>query len=235
MEGESRGRIPSVDLHEVHERMQTKLETRIPKRFKFWAVLKTAFQFVISLYSLSFIMKSKFFVPGRFDATVWSKEWLACFYLPQAVFELGDLFVEVWMLSREKSREHMPWDSIMHHSAAASYGLYIYTYQDTLSHTFLGLACAALSCQFIGPLYTMYRLRYRFRTLGLLLLTVQLLYRCPLAVVSVIRAIQHFGEAPFAHFCICMVLAYLDFKWLLWSFKIHRRLFYGENKSKKKK
>jgi len=158
-----------------------------PKRFYIWCSIRTIFQVAISFYALDFVINSNFFHPSGYQSDAWNKEHLRVMYLPQAVFELLDLLMELWMLRKENSKAHLPWDSIIHHGVSGMYALYIYVYADSLSHEFLGLAVAALSCQVIGPLYTIYRMKFRFKYLGLVILAVQLLYRCPLALVSCLR------------------------------------------------
>lgn len=128
------------------------------------------------------------------------------------------------MLRRQKSTAHLPWDSIIHHLVSAAYGFYIFLAAPTLDHGFLGLAVAAISCQVIGPLYTIHRLRWHFRYLGYMLLAVQGGYRSPLAFVSILRCIQYFHEAPWAHIFIIVVLANFDYRWTIWSYNQHLRL-----------
>mmetsp|Transcript_22370 Transcript_22370/g.63626 ORF Transcript_22370/g.63626 Transcript_22370/m.63626 type:complete len:263 (+) Transcript_22370:176-964(+) len=196
---------------------------RFPKRFLTWAATKTAIQVTVSFFSIAFIAQSNLFVPFAYDPTVWSRESIRILYLPQGLFEVGDLAVELWMLRRQKSKGHLPWDSIAHHLVSALYAFYIYTNVEHLDRGFLGLAASALACQVIGPLYTLHRLRVRWRFLPLAILTVQIIWRCPLAIVSLFRAAQYYHEAPWAHFMICTVLAYLDYRWTVWAYKLHIR------------
>lgn len=185
--------------------------------------MKTATQLTVSLLSLCFIVESCFFVPGHYDASVWSRESVAWIYIVQGAFEVADLSAELWMLSKESGRDHLPWDSILHHGTSAAYAFYISWRAPVLDMGFLGLTIAALSCQVIGPLYTLHRWRFKHPHLALAILIVQLGYRCPLAVVSIIRAIQYFNEAPFPHILIILCLSYLDYKWLGWAFNLYRR------------
>lgn len=195
-----------------------------PKRFLMWCWAKTVIQLTISILSLSFIVQSGFFVPTTYDATVWSPGAIATLYLPQGLFEVFDLITELWMLKKQKAREHLPWDSIIHHVVSGLYAFYIVAYAEELDRGFLGLAVAALSCQLIGPLYTLHRWKWRHRHLSLAILTVQLLYRTPLAVVSVVRAIQHYNVAPLPHLIIILCLSYLDYKWIFWAVAHNRKM-----------
>ncbi|GBG30142.1 Hypothetical Protein FCC1311_063622 [Hondaea fermentalgiana] len=194
-----------------------------PKRFLAWSFAKTITQLTIAFLSISFIVKSGFFIPGYYDGTVWSKQSIAWLYLAQGLFEVVDLGTELWMLRRDSSKDHLPWDSIIHHSVSAAYALYIFGWAEELDAAFLGLAVAALSCQVIGPLYTLHRWRFKHRHLALSILITQLGYRTPLAVVSVIRAIQYYKVAPWPHLVIMLCLSYLDYKWLNWAISLYKR------------
>jgi hypothetical protein len=136
---------------------------KLPVWFLVWAFVKSVTQLSVSGYSIAFIIQSHFFIPYHYDALVWPKETLRWLYLPQAFFELVDLAAELMMLRRQKSAKHLPWDSIIHHLVSSVYGFYVFLASDSLSHGFMGLAVAALSCQVIGPLYTIHRLRWHFR------------------------------------------------------------------------
>eukprot|EP01127_Copromyxa_protea_P003186 TRINITY_DN13045_c0_g1_i1.p1 TRINITY_DN13045_c0_g1~~TRINITY_DN13045_c0_g1_i1.p1 ORF type:complete len:246 (-),score=41.15 TRINITY_DN13045_c0_g1_i1:63-749(-) len=197
---------------------------KIPLYFYVWALLKSVIQLSVAGASLLFIYQSNFFIPYKYDALVWSKQSLQWLYLPQGIFECVDLAMELIMLRRQKSKAHLPWDSIIHHLVSALYAFYIFLAADSLDHGFVGLAVAAISCQVIGPLYTIHRLRFHFRYLGLCLLAVQGGYRSPLAFVSILRAIQYWHEAPWAHIFICVVLANFDYRWTIWSYQQHLRL-----------
>mmetsp|Transcript_5148 Transcript_5148/g.9259 ORF Transcript_5148/g.9259 Transcript_5148/m.9259 type:complete len:267 (-) Transcript_5148:173-973(-) len=193
---------------------------KFPKRFYSWCLLKSLTQLTASFLSISFISQSNFFIPGYYDASVWSVEAVRSIYILQAAFEVLDFVFEMWMLRKQTTGNHLPWDSIIHHAVSAAYAIYICLFADTLDIGFLGLAVTALACQVIGPLYTLHRLRLRFRALPIMILVVQVVWRIPLAVVSVIRAIQFFMVAPWAHFFICVVLAVLDYRWTIWAYKL---------------
>lgn len=128
------------------------------------------------------------------------------------------------MLRMQGRGDHMPWDSVAHHVVAAAYSSYIFTTYESQDPYFMGMAAAALSCQFIGPLYTLHRLKLRHVYLSLAILVVQLGYRTPLALVSIARAVQYFFVSPLPHFFIMVTLAYLDYRWLQWAVKHHRRM-----------
>jgi len=196
-----------------------------PAVFLAWCALKTLFQQTISLASISFIIESGFFVPFGYDAAVWPREQLISLMLPQAMFELIDLVFETWMTLRvQTTGDHLPWDSIVHHLFTAAYYLYVWATADRYSTGFLGLPVAGLSCQVIGVLYTVHRLKFNFRWNGLMLLFVQTLWRMPLAFVSLLRAAQFFWCAPWVHFLICALLANLDYRWTTWAYKLHYRM-----------
>lgn len=188
-------------------------------------MIKTSIQLSLTLLSITFIVQSGYFVPYGYDATVWSREDLAALCVPQAIFEIVDLFFETWMtVCVQKKADHMPWDSIFHHGITAGYYLYVYFAADSLTWSFLGLPVAGLSCQLIGFLYTLHRLKYHYMWVSFGLLTVQLMWRTPLAVVSCLRALQHFYQCPIIHFFICAALLTLDLRWTRWSFKTHNRM-----------
>ena len=208
---------------------------KLPLWFYIWAFVKSVTQLTVSGLSLLFIFQSNFFIPFRYNALVWQKTSLQWLYLPQAIFECVDLAMELFMLRRQKSAKHLPWDSIGHHVSSALYGFYIFFAAETLDHGFMGLAVAAISCQIIGPLYTVHRLRWHFRYLGLIILVVQGGYRSPLAFVSILRCIQYFHEAPWVHIFICVILAYFDYRWTIWSYNQHRRLIDHYDKLDKQK
>ena len=127
----------------------------------------------------------------------------------------------------------MPWDSIIHHGVSGSYAFYVFAYYDVLAQDFLGLAVAGMACQLIGPLYTMHRLKLRPSWLPTATLAVQLFWRCPLAAVSVIRALQFFHVSPWVHSVLCVTLARLDYRWTQWSLKNYTRT--KEQKANKKR
>ncbi|GBG24299.1 Hypothetical Protein FCC1311_005172 [Hondaea fermentalgiana] len=198
---------------------------KFPRIFLLWCMVKTSIQLSLSVLSITFIVQSGYFNPFGYDATVWSREDLCALCVPQAIFEIIDLFFETWMTMRvQKKSDHMPWDSIFHHTITAAYYMYVYYTADNLTWSFLGLPVAGLSCQVIGFLYTLHRLKYHFRWIGLALLSVQLMYRTPLAIVSCLRALQHFYQCPIIHFFICAALLTLDLRWTRWSFKLNARL-----------
>ena len=191
-----------------------------------WCVVKTSIQLFLSICSITFIVKSGFFNPFGYNASVWSREDLYSLFLPQAIFEIVDLLFETWMaLNPQKTIvRKIRLDSVLHHSMTAVYYLYVYITASNLTTDFLGLLVAGLPCEVIGILYTLKYMRYRFRLLGLCLLCVQLLYRSPLAVVSCLRAVQYFWECPWIHLFMCGALLMLDLLWTKRAFKLHNRL-----------
>mmetsp|Transcript_19622 Transcript_19622/g.34111 ORF Transcript_19622/g.34111 Transcript_19622/m.34111 type:complete len:96 (+) Transcript_19622:343-630(+) len=63
-----------------------------PRVFLIWCMIKTSIQLSLTLLSITFIVQSGYFVPYGYDATVWSREDLAALCVPQAIFEIVDLF-----------------------------------------------------------------------------------------------------------------------------------------------
>lgn len=191
-----------------------------------FAAFKTFCQLLITALSAMFLYQSSFFIPGRYSSGVWTAA--ACGYLQlfQAVFEMADLSAELIDLKQKKGSkgaDHMPWDSIIHHFVSGGYAFYVFAFYDVLDQDFLGLAIAGMACQLIGPLYTMHRLKIRPTWLPAATLGVQLLWRCPLALVSVIRAFQFFHVSPWVHSVLCLTLARLDYRWTQWSMKNFKR------------
>jgi len=196
---------------------------RFPKRFLLWCVLKTSVQLSLSLLSMAFIVQSGFFT-FNYDASVWSREDLAILLVPQAIFEFVDFWAEWWMTMRVKrDSSFLPIDSLVHHSLTCGYYTYIYVYADYYSTDVLGLAVAGLSCQILGFLFTVYRLKLNWKHNGIALLVLQLGYRWPLAVTSLVRAYTNFHQVPWIHLLLCAALLMLDYRWTKWAFKLLKR------------
>ena len=214
----------SAPVHfEISSCPSSETSVKFPWNYLVWSVIKTCVQLSISFVSITFIIQSGFFNPFGYEASVWSRQDLYSLCLPHAIFETVDLFFDVWLTLRVRTRD-LPLFTIIHHSMSALYSFYVYTMKDSLTMNFLGLYVAGISCQVVGFLYTLQHLRYRFRLLGLCLLCVQLLYRWPLAVVSCLRAVQYLWECPWIHFVMCSTLLMLDLRWTKWAFKLNNRL-----------
>lgn len=202
------------------------MSLQFPRPFLLWCAVKTSIQLSLSVISMVFIAQSGFFVPWGYDASVWHRDNLVGLLPVQAAFELIDLVMETWVtLTVQTKGSHLPYDSIVHHLLTASYYVLVYRAADLHTTAFLGMPVAGLSCQVIGMWYTTHRLRLPVPhwVIGMCMLVVQLLYRSPLALVSMLRAVEHWDDVPYAHFGICAALLTLDIRWIQFQRKLFAR------------
>jgi hypothetical protein len=206
-----------------------------PLRFVAWCAVKTLTQLGVTLCAIAMALESGFWSAGLlygggdrggYVGSGWAVESVQRIYVVQAVFELVDLAVELWMtLSADAGNDaHLPWDSIVHHFVSAAYALFVVATAPQQDALFLGLSVIAQGCQLIGPLYTANRLGLgrRFAQLPALILAVQLCWRLPLAAASLARAMQHWQVTPWPHLLICAILAHLDYRWTWWAVDLYR-------------
>jgi hypothetical protein len=186
----------------------------------------------VTLCAISMALESGFWSVGLlgdgggYVGSGWAVESVQLVYVVQALFELVDLAVELWMtLSVDAGNNaHLPWDSIVHHFVSAAYSGFVVATAPRHDPLFLGLSVIAQGCQLIGPLYTANRLGLgqRFAHLPALILAVQLCWRLPLAALSLARALQHWSVTPWPHMVICVILAHLDYRWTWWAVDLYR-------------
>lgn len=200
-----------------------------PRSFVAWCAVKTLTQLSVTLCAISMALESGFWSVGLlgdgYVGSGWAVESVQLVYVVQALFELVDLSVELWMtLSVDAGNNaHLPWDSIVHHFVSAAYSGFVVATAPRHDPLFLGLSVIAQGCQLIGPLYTANRLYgQRFAHLPGLILAVQLGWRLPLAALSLARALQHWSVTPWPHMVICVILAHLDYRWTWWAVDLYR-------------